>query len=146
MKIVKQYEFPQHVDDIYSSYTTEQFVKEKIKAMGGRNIDVRITRKGDEVTLQIIREMAAEVPGPLRKFAKPWNTVKQTEVWKGSAGGPYHARMTIEIEDVPVSISGEMKLMAAEKELEGGRFELEQHLFPIQIPYFPSLHHSIPVG
>lgn len=115
MKITKKYEFPQEVDNIYKYYTSAALIKAKMEALGARNVDIRIEKEGDTVRVEITREVPAEVPGPLKKFAQPWNKVVQRETWTGTSGGPYRAKMEIEIHNVPVRVNGEMKLVATEE-------------------------------
>ena len=61
-------------------------------------------------TVQVKREVPADVPSLLKKFLNPWNTIVQSETWEGQAGGPYCCKLAIEIAGVPVSMSGEMEL------------------------------------
>lgn len=119
MQVIKDARFTQSVDAIFHAYTDEAFLRKKMIAFGARNIEIEIFKEADTVEVEIVREMPVEVPGPLKKFAKPWNKITQRELWKGTSGGPYTAQMEIEIHGVPASVRGAMELMASE---DGGCF------------------------
>ena len=110
MKLTHSFIFPQDIDTIFSCYSNQEFIKSKLEFFGGRNIDVKIQKLEDRIIVESSREVQAEPPGPLKKFATPWTKMIQKEIWKGNAGGPYHGNMTIEIDGIPVTIFGEMTL------------------------------------
>lgn len=113
MKVTQKHEYQQSVDDVYASFQDEAFVKEKLAAIGARNVVIEsISASGDTVNIKLTREMPAEAPSALKKFVAPWNKLTQTEQWKGSTGGPYTCAIKIDIAGVPVSMQGKMKLSA----------------------------------
>ncbi len=132
MHFSDSFKFPQDVDTIFKSTTSKRFLMKKMKALGARNITIDIEKKGNKVTIEIQREMQAEVPGPLKKFIKPWNKITQSEVWTGEKGGPYTAKMKMDIHGVPVTIKGQLKL---KKKKSGSSIENETTV-KSGIPFF----------
>jgi len=104
------YHFQQSVDTIFQAYVNEVFITTKMKAFGARNVVINIEQEGTTYKMEVSREMPIEVPGPLKKFAKPWNKVVQREIWTGIKGGPYKGQMEMEIDGVPVEVNGQMEL------------------------------------
>ncbi|MCO5187907.1 MAG: DUF2505 domain-containing protein [Anaerolineae bacterium] len=113
MKVKQAHEYSQDVDTVFASFHDEEFIKAKMAAIGARNVNIEsITQSGDTVNVKLTREMPAEAPSALKKFVKDWNKLTQTEVWMGSAGGPYTCSIKIDIDGVPVGMQGKMKLSA----------------------------------
>lgn len=115
MQFTSEFYFPQDVETIYKSYVDKNFLTKKLEKLGARNIEITISKTQEMVIIEISREMEAEVPGPIKKFFAPWNLITQKEVWKGGNGGPYYAEMEMEINGVPVNITGEIKLSSSEE-------------------------------
>ena len=113
MQVKQTYKYTQDVDTIYACYTDSAFVKAKVEALGSRNVNVEVNAgSGDTVIVKITREVPAEVPQVLKKFIKPWNKLAQTDVWNGSAGGPYRCNIQFESDGAPISIEANWKLTA----------------------------------
>jgi len=115
MQFTNEFYFPQDVDTIYKSYINKKFLTQKMEALGARNIEITITNNKEQVIIETSREMQAEVPAPIKKFFAPWNQITQKEVWQGDNGGPYYAEMEMEINGVPASITGQIKLSSSEE-------------------------------
>ncbi len=115
MKIKADQKFEQDVDAIYASYIDKDFIKAKLEAAGDRNVKVKIKRDGEKVKVVTTREVKTNPPGFLKRFLKPWNKLTQTEVWKGSEGGPYKAKIQIETEGLPIEIFVKVKLEGKKK-------------------------------
>ena len=114
MKLTNTHIYAQSIDAIYESCINEQFVKTKMESLGARHIVVNIHKKGDNTTVEIVREMPIEVPFALKSIVKPWTKMTQIEVWKGEKSGPYYCNITIKVQGAPLSIQGQMKLAAHE--------------------------------
>lgn len=110
MQLIHSFIFPQDVTSIYKCYTNEDFVNSKLEFFGGRNIEVKIQNMEDRVIIESSREVQAEPPGALKKFASPWTKMIQKEIWQGKPGGPFSGNMSIEIEGIPATIFGHMIL------------------------------------
>ena len=114
MKLTNTHIYKQNIDAIYESCINKDFIKTKMAALGARNIEVSIQKKGDSVTVEIIREMPIDVPNVFKSFINTWSKMTQTEVWKGATGGPYYCNITIKVHSAPLDIQGQMKLMTHE--------------------------------
>ena len=111
MKIKALHQYKQDVDTVFGLFHNPDFMKDKYIGIGARNVEVVECSGSDgHYSVKVKREVPADVPGLLKKFLNPWNTLVQSEQWEGSAGGPYHCKISIEISGVPVGISGEIEL------------------------------------
>ena len=81
-----------------------------MEAVGARKIKVEIEKGDKETTVEITRDMPAEVPMMLKKFVHPWNRMTQVEIWKGDKGGPYTCEVKVEFVGAPIAIEGTMSL------------------------------------
>lgn len=114
MQLTHSFIFPQDVNSIFGCYCNHAFIKKKLEFFGGRNIDVKIEKSIDEIIIESSREVQAEPPGPLKKFATPWTKMIQKETWQGKLGGPYSGKMSIEIVGIPATIIGHMTLTSSD--------------------------------
>jgi hypothetical protein len=110
MRLINTKTYNQKIDRIYACCINTDFVKAKMAALGARNIEVTIQKKGDTTTVKIVREIPVEVPNALKSLIQPWSKMTQTEVWKGDIGGPYDCNIAIDLQSVPLSIQSQMKL------------------------------------
>ncbi len=111
MKITRDHDYAYGTDSVYALFTDEKEIEAKQKALGARNIRIEECEKdADGAVVRIVRELPADVPGILKKFLQPWNTVEQSEQWRRCDGGVFKADLTIEITGVPVSVSGTLEL------------------------------------
>ena len=115
MKIKAVHQYAKDVDTVFGLFHDPAFMKVKYEGIGARNVEV-LECAGSEgrYTVQVKREVPADVPSLLKKFLNPWNTIVQSETWEGKAGGPYRCKFTVEIASVPVSMSGEPGCCAAD--------------------------------
>ena len=115
MKIRRDHEYAHSTDTVFALFTDAKEIKAKQKALGARKIRVEeCERDADGAVVRIVRELPAEVPGILRKFLQPWNSVEQSEQWQSCGDGVYRANVSIKIASVPVTISGTLKLEPVE--------------------------------
>ena len=111
MKIQREHEYAHGTDDVFALFTDKGEIETKQEALGARNIRVEECEVGDDgAVVRFVRELPAEVPGVLKKFLKPWNTVEQTETWRRLGGDQYEADITINVANVPVKVSGTLEL------------------------------------
>lgn len=115
MKIKALHQYAKDVDTVFGLFHDPDFMKEKYVGIGARNVEVLECSGSDgRYSVKVRREVPADVPGLLKKFLNPWNTIVQSEQWEGPAGGPYRCKIAIEISGVPVSMGGEMDLRTQE--------------------------------
>jgi hypothetical protein len=114
MKIKRDHNYTHSADTVLALFTDVKEIKAKQKALGARNIRVEeCEREAGGAVVRFVRELPADVPGMLSKFLQPWNTVEQSEQWRSCGDGVYKADLTIDIANVPVTISGTLKLEPA---------------------------------
>ena len=114
MRITATHRYAHDVAGVYSTFTEADEIKAKQKALGARKIRVTTcdkTATGASVCFE--RELPATVPGVLQRFLQPWNRVEQSEEWRKTDNG-FAAKLTIDIGNVPVDVSGTLKLKPAE--------------------------------
>ena len=111
MKVRRDHEYAHGTEAVFALFTDEEELEAKQEALGARNISVEdCDRDDDGATVRIVRELPADVPGILKKFVQPWNTVEQMEEWRDCGDGVYEADLEIDIANVPVTINGTLKL------------------------------------
>ena len=117
MKIRRDHEYAHSTDAVFALFTDTEEIEAKQMALGARNIRLEeCETDADGAIVRFVRELPAEVPGILSKFIQPWNTVEQSEQWRCLDGGEYAANLTIDIANVPVTVSGTLGL----EPVEGG--------------------------
>ncbi len=111
MKLIREHNYSHSTDTLFALFTDAKEIKAKQKALDARNIRVEeCERDADGAIVRCVREVPAEVPGILSKFLQPWNTVEQSERWSSCDGGVFTADLTIDIANVPVTVSGTLEL------------------------------------
>lgn len=91
---------------LYQSFTDEQQIKTKYEQIGARNVAVTTA---SATNVETSREVAADVPKILAKFAGEWNTIQQTENWQ-QQNGSYIADLDIDLIGIPVDIKGSLHI------------------------------------
>lgn len=115
MKIKALHQYSTDVDGVFALFHDVDFMQEKYQGLGARNVTIlECTGSEGNYNVKVQREVPAEVPGLLKKFLNPWNTLVQTEQWQGKSGGPYICKISIDISGVPVSIAGTMELRSTD--------------------------------
>lgn len=111
MKIQQDHEYAHSVEAVYAMFTDTGEVEAKHEALGARDIRIEECEIYDDgADVRFVRDLPAEVPGILKKFLQPWNTVTQFEQWRSTDDGGYDADLDIDIAGVPVSIKGSLYL------------------------------------
>ena len=111
MKVRRDHEYAHGTDAVFALFTDADEIETKQEALGARNIRVEECERDDEAAVvRFIRELPADVPGILKKFLQPWNTVQQSEQWRICDDGVYKAKIAIDIASVPVTVAGTLKL------------------------------------
>jgi len=111
MKINEDHAYAHSTASVFALFTDSSEIETKQEALGARKIRiVECERDDDGAVVNFVRELPADVPGILSRFLQPWNTVEQSEEWRSCDGGVFKADIEIDIANVPVSISGTLKL------------------------------------
>jgi hypothetical protein len=116
MDLRTEYEFDADPDVAYGMLTDPEFVRRKTEDAGHTDISVEI--EGGRIVCR--RNVAVDVPGALKKFLSPTNTVTQTDEWDEPVDGVRHGTWKVDIKGVPISLSGAMELAAGDS---GGSVE-----------------------
>lgn len=110
-RIETTHEYAQDSAALYAQFVDEAAVQAKHEKLGARRVEVLEWSVDDEgAELVFRREVPIEVPGFLKRFLQPWNTVTQREHWSIEDPGLYHADLEVEIENVPVTIEGTLDI------------------------------------
>jgi hypothetical protein len=111
MKIRRDHEYSHDLGAVYALFTDAAEVEAKQAALGARHVRIEECELyEDGADVRFIRELPADVPRVLARFLQPWNTILQSEQWRSSDNGGFDAELDIEIENVPVSITGSLEL------------------------------------
>ena len=111
MKVRRDHEYSHGTDAVFDLFTDAEEIAAKQEALGARDIRVEeCDRDDDGAVVRFVRELPADVPGILKKFLQPWNTVEQSEEWRACGGDVYKASLAIDIANVPVTIKGTLEL------------------------------------
>lgn len=103
--------YAQDSDTLYAQFVDEAAVTAKHEKLGARDVEIIEWSADDEgASLVFRREVPIEVPGFLKRFLQPWNTVTQRERWQVEDVGLYHADIEVEIDNVPVRIEGTLDI------------------------------------
>lgn len=114
--ITAKHRYAHDVRAVFALFSDADEIEAKQKALGARKIrvlDCESSSAGARV--RFVRELPATVPDVLQRFLQPWNRVEQAEQWRTTADG-FVAELTIDIANVPVKVSGTLRL----KSLESG--------------------------
>ena len=112
MEIRRDHEYAHDTDAVYALFTDAEEIDLKQQALGAREIEIEECDVDDDgAAVQFVRELPADVPGILKKFLQPWNTVEQTEQWQECEDDVYEADLTIDIRNVPVTVEGTLQLV-----------------------------------
>lgn len=99
---------------VYATFIDASNIKAKQKALDARKIRVlECDVAPDRASVKFARELPAAVPDVLRRFIQPWNRVEQSEEWRRTEDG-FAAQLAIDIANVPVDVSGTLRLKATQ--------------------------------
>lgn len=96
--------------ELYDFYTNQEILQQRYEIIGARNIIFSKFEGSDELySIESTREIHADLPKLLKKFASEWNPVTQTDLWRPQNDGSFLGNMTIHIEaELPVEFTGTM--------------------------------------
>ena len=117
MDLRTEYEFDADPEAVFAMLTDPEFVRRKSEDAGHSDISVEVD--GGRIVCR--RNVAVDVPGALKKLLSPTNAVTQTDEWDEPIDGARHGTWKVEIKGVPISLSGDMELLAADG---GGSVEM----------------------
>ncbi|EDY87662.1 conserved hypothetical protein [gamma proteobacterium HTCC5015] len=107
--IQEKHRYPQDSEALFKIYVTEDWIPQRYEGIGARNVQVlKCEQNGDTYTVNTKREVKADVPKALAKFAKEWNSVEQRETWTVKGDGIYDCEFSVRISGLPVEMQGHM--------------------------------------
>lgn len=107
--INEKHTYPQSSEDLFKIYVTKDWIPQRYEGIGARNVEVtKCEQNGDTYTVHSKREVKADVPGALAKFAAEWNKVHQEETWVAKGDGVYDCQFSVHISGLPVDMKGHM--------------------------------------
>lgn len=111
MKIKRDHPYAHGTEAVFALFTDAGEIEAKQEALEAREIHIEeCERDAGGASISFVRELPADVPGVLKKFLQPWNTVQQSEAWRVHENGVFKADIDIDIANVPVTITGTLEL------------------------------------
>ncbi len=111
MKIVRDHAYAHDAEAVFALFTDAGEIEAKQEALGAREIRVvECKSTARKAAVRFVRELPAEVPGILKRFLQPWNTIEQSEGWRSLGDDGFEADIGIDVAGVPVTISGTLRL------------------------------------
>lgn len=90
-------------EQVFAMLTSENFARIRAERTGALSVDVTRTETDDAVTLEVVRQLPAEVPGFARSFVGDAIGITETQVWPKPFGPP--ATFTASF-NAPMSVNG----------------------------------------
>lgn len=113
MKVIAKHQYTAPVEDIYRFFSAETNVTDKYAALGSRKFRIKSLTTGPEImSIDSRREVPVgdAIPVILKTFTGEWNRVRQREIWRKNSDGSYSCKLRIDVDGMPVKISGNMTL------------------------------------
>lgn len=111
MRVTARHEYLAGTEAVFALFTDPAEIESKHRAIGARHISIhKCERSMARAHVEFQRDMPVTVPAILKTFLQPWNTIHQTESWSRESGRVYAACVAIDIDNVPVSVHGTMRL------------------------------------
>lgn len=109
--IFSKHAFPNlSCDELYKIYTTQEILHKRYENIGARNINFsQFEENNEQYSIKSDREIHADLPKLLKKFASEWNLVTQTDIWQPQSDGTFLCDVNIHIQaELPVEFKGTM--------------------------------------
>lgn len=101
--------YTQSPEKLFGMYCTEELIIQRYSGIGARNVVVKkCEQSGDVYTVHCSREVEADIPKALSKFAGEWNTVEQRETWTAKGDNIYDCEFSVKVSGLPVEMIGHM--------------------------------------
>lgn len=111
-KITAIHFYPFPIETYVKSTFDECFLIKKFENLGAKDIIVELDTTESGYEIEVDRLVPTDVPGPLKSLLGEWNQIIQKESWVRKDETTYNCQIQIDIEDVPVSMEGYMKIGA----------------------------------
>jgi hypothetical protein len=108
-----EFTLPRDPTKVFEMLTRLDFLAAKIGlAQSG---EFSVTGSGFDLTVNVNRTVAADLPDLVRKFVGQNLVVQETQIWRKSNDNLYRADFKLTIPNAPVDISGQIELAGIEK-------------------------------
>ena len=102
--------YPHSADKVYSTFTDEQYLREKYTFLGDRNYQfLGKDETGQTISFRQQRDVHADVPSFAKKIMSEWNTLEEKYVWTDN-GAEKSLRFDSNLQGQPVTITGTASL------------------------------------
>lgn len=99
------------VETVFAMLSDRDFLTEKCETVdAGPGEILDLAPVGDVFRIKTQRTVEIDVPGFAKKFLSPKNTLVQTDDWGPNVGGVREGTWTIDAKNVPVAITGTIRL------------------------------------
>lgn len=114
MDIAVQHRYKASLKDVVESLSCPKYITKKYIDLGAQAVNVDehdCNEDGGRIAYSYKSRSPDDLPGPLKMLAQEWTLLKHAENWVRKAD-EWHCDYTVELEDVPVKLSGSMHLRA----------------------------------
>lgn len=112
-KITIKHFYSFELDTLLKAFKDEDILQQKFGYNRAKDISINIEDTATGFVVSSARQVPSDVPRALRSVLGDWNQLKQMETWQGSNEEGFTGDIQVDIEDVPVNISGTMKLTSS---------------------------------
>jgi hypothetical protein len=103
-----EFSLPGDPSKVFGMLTNPEFLAAKVALAQSGNYSISGT--SPDLTIQVQRTVAADLPPMVRKFVGENLVVKETQTWSKSGDDLYVAQFSLAIPGAPVEITGQIKL------------------------------------
>lgn len=99
---------------VYAMISDPAYVQEKNERTGGENVEVSVTDNGaDGCTIEVSRDLPAEIPSFAKKFVGEQISTVQKDNWGAAdSDGNYAAKFHVDFGKAPMVLDGTMTITA----------------------------------
>ena len=99
-------------DELYDILTNQDILHRRYENIGARNINfIEFHASDKQYSIKSTREIHADLPKLLRKFASEWNPVTQQDIWRKQSDGTYLGQSTVNIKaELPIEFTGTLHI------------------------------------
>lgn len=113
VNISTQHTFPNlSCSELYDTLTNKDILQARYENIGARNVNfIEFDETDGQYTIESTREIYADLPKLLRKFANEWNFVTQKDIWRKQSDGTFSGLSTVHIQaELPIEFTGTLHI------------------------------------
>jgi carbon monoxide dehydrogenase subunit G len=113
MELHAEHSYPAPPAAVFAMVTDPEYVKQRVEATGGRNVEVMVSGPADEPTVVSRWTLPADVPAFAKHFVGDTINVRQTDTWTSAdLDGSRHGAASMDFGGAPMRMSGRLELQA----------------------------------